>query len=254
MSRLSVITVVRNRAELLEATILNVSSQAATVALDLIVIDGGSTDGTLDVIKRFSNQLAFWNSEPDNGIYDAMNKGWAAASDESFILFLGAGDKILSLPDMSRYRNHDVVYGDVRMGADRIFKPRADYQLKLYNSLHHQALLVNKAVHPAPPFNNTYRLYADFDFNQRLKKQGVHFVFDPQLEGYACTGGVSDTADFGESLWVVQKNYGVFWSTLALIGFCAMRALPFLTRLRPIQTVKLIHPDDKYQPKTELMN
>lgn len=252
--KISVITVVKNGAAFFEETIISVITQKRHLDLDYLVVDGGSTDGTLEIINRYAEHITWWVSEPDNGIYDAMNKGWAAASDESFILFLGAGDKILSLPDMSRYRNHDVVYGDVRMGADRIFKPRADYQLKLYNSLHHQALLVNKAVHPAPPFNNTYRLYADFDFNQRLKKQGVHFVFDPQLEGSARTGGVSDTADFGESLRVVQKNYGVFWSTLALIGFCAMRALPFLTRLRPIQTVKLIHPDDKYQSKTELMN
>ena len=233
--KISVITVVKNSAALLEETIASVVTQKKHLDLDYLVVDGGSTDGALEVIHTYAEHITWWVSEPDNGIYDAMNKGWAAASDESFILFLGAGDKIISLPDMSRYRHHDVVYGTVRMGKNSIFKPRADYQLKLYNSLHHQALLVNKAIHPAPPFNGTYRLYADFDFNQRLKKQGVHFVFDPQLEGSARAGGVSDTADFGESLRVVQKNYGVFWSTLALISYHVMRSLPFLKRLRPIQ-------------------
>lgn len=236
--KISVITVVKNDAALLEETILSVIAQKNLVDLEYLIVDGGSSDGTLEVVTRYAEHLSWWVSEPDHGVYDAMNKGWEAAADDSFVLFLGAGDRILSLPDMRGYCNHDVVYGEVRMGENRIFKPRADYQLKLYNALHHQALLVNKAVHPEPPFNNTYQLYADFDFNQRLKKQGVHFVFDPQLVGYARTGGISDKADFGESLRVVQANYGIFWSTLALIAYWAMRSLPFLKRLRPLKRAK----------------
>lgn len=239
--KISVITVVKNDAALLEETILSVIAQKKLVDLEYLIVDGGSSDGTLEVITRYAEHLAWWVSEPDHGVYDAMNKGWEAATDDSFILFLGAGDRIVSLPDMRGYSNHDVVYGVVMMGENRIFKPRADYQLKLYNALHHQALLVNKAVHPEPPFNCIYRLYADFDFNQRLKKRGVHFIFDPHFEGYARTGGISDKADFGESLRVVQANYGYFWSALALISFITMRALPFLERLRPIQTSTLTH-------------
>ena len=135
------------------------------------MIDGGSTDGTLDIIRKYADRIAYWVSEPDAGIYHAMNKGWAAARADSFILFLGAGDRIVSLPgDMERFSADEVVYGTVLMGDDRVFRARADFHLKLYNSLHHQALLVHKTLHPDPPFDCSYRLYADFDFNQRLKK------------------------------------------------------------------------------------
>ena len=233
-ARISVITVVLNAASHLEETIQSVIEKKSSVALDYLIIDGGSTDGTIEIIRRYENQLHYWISERDSGIYDAMNKGWAAATNDSFILFLGAGDGIISLPDtMSCYRLHDVVYGFVRMGEKTVFKARADYHLKLYNSLHHQALLVNKALHLAPPFNCCYRLYADFDFNQRLKKSGANFVYSPNFIGYARPGGVSDRHCFAETLRIVLVNYGFFWAALALSGYYAMKILPFLKRLRP---------------------
>jgi len=234
--RISIVTVVKNGACHLEETILSVIEQKATTAIDYLVIDGGSTDGTTDIIRKYADQISYWVSEQDNGIYDAMNKGWAAATDNSFILFLGAGDRIISLPDsMSSYGKKDVIYGSVRMGKKILFKPRADFHLKLYNSLHHQALLVNKAFHPAAPFNCSYPLFADFDFNQRLMKNGAHFVYAPDFMAYARPGGVSDRHCFYESLGVISKNFGFLWSVLALSGYYAMRFFPFLKRLRPIQ-------------------
>lgn len=234
MARISVITVVLNAVSHLEETIQSVLEKNSTFCLDYLIIDGGSTDGTVDVIRKYSNQISYWASEPDNGIYDAMNKGWAAAADDSFILFLGAGDRLISLPDtMSCYRPHDVVYGSVRMGEKTVFTSRADFHLKLYNSLHHQALLVNKALHPAPPFNCCYRIYADFDFNQRLKKSGANFAYSPNFIGYARPGGLSDRHCFEETLHIISVNYGLFWAALALSGYYALKILPFLKRLRP---------------------
>jgi glycosyltransferase involved in cell wall biosynthesis len=232
-SRITVVTVVKNEASLLEETILSVIGIKADADIDYIVIDGGSTDGTVDVIRKYTDQIFYWISEQDNGIYDAMNKGWAAA-DNSFILFLGAGDRIISLPDsMGSYHQNDVVYGSVRMGENTVFEARADFHLKLYNSLHHQALLVNKALHPVPPFNCRYPIYADFDFNQRLKKSGAKFVYAPDFIGYAFPGGVSDRHCFAESLSIVYSNFGSFWSALAFTGYYAMKYFPFLKRLRP---------------------
>lgn len=233
--KISVVTVVKNGAACFEDTIQSVVKQKGSADIDYLIVDGGSTDGTLAIVEKYSDQISWWISEPDHGVYYAMNKGWAAASDTSFVMFLGAGDMIVSLPDMSRYHNDDVVYGTVRMGENTIFRPRSDYHLKIYNSLHHQALLVNKSMHLAPPFDLKYRVYADFDFNQRLKKIGVNFVFDPQFESYARTGGISDKADFEESLKIVHANFGLFWSVLAWSGYYAMRVFPFLKRLRPAQ-------------------
>lgn len=236
ISRISVVTVVKNDAAHLEETILSVIEHKATSLIDYIVIDGGSTDGTTDIVKKYAEYISYWVSEPDAGIYDAMNKGWSAADDDSFILFLGAGDMIISLPgSMSRYDRNDVVYGSVRMGETRVFTARTDFHLRLYNSLHHQALLVNKALHPAPPFNLGYRVYADFDFNQRLKIAGAHFVYSRDFSGYARLGGVSDRHCFAESLRIILNNFGILWAALAFLGYYAMKMFPVLKQLRPYQ-------------------
>jgi glycosyltransferase involved in cell wall biosynthesis len=237
-NKLTVVTVVKNGACLLEETILSVIEQKVATEIDYIIIDGGSTDGSTDIIRKYVNQISYWVSEQDNGIYDAMNKGWSAAADESFILFLGAGDRLISLPaTMSRYHQNDVVYGVVRMGDQTIFIPRADFHLKLYNALHHQAVMVNKSLHPDPPFNCSFRVYADFDFNQRLKKSGVQFVYSSEFIGYAHPGGVSDRNSLTESLRIVSKNYGYMWAALVFSAYCAMQLIPFLKRLRPIRTL-----------------
>lgn len=234
--RISVVTVVKNGASHLEETILSVIEKKATAEIDYLVIDGGSTDGTTDIIRKYADHISYWVSAPDNGIYDAMNKAWAVAGDNSFILFLGAGDRLISLPEtMSSFGQNDVVYGSVRMGEKTVFNARADFHLKLYNSLHHQALLVNKALHPGPPFNCRYRVYADFDFNQRLKKSGAYFVYSPNFIGYARPGGVSDRRCFSESLSIISKNFGFLWAALAISGYYAMKLFPFLKRLRPFQ-------------------
>ncbi len=233
--KISVITVVKNAESHIEETILSVIEKKVATEIDYIVIDGGSTDGTTEIIKKYSDQISYFASEQDSGIYDAMNRGWSAAVDNSFILFLGAGDRIISLPDtMSCYKKNDVVYGFVRMGEKSVFLSRADFHLKLYNSIHHQALLVNKALHPVPPFDCRYRIYADFDFNQRLKKSGANFVHSPDFIGYARPGGVSDLPCFAESLRIISANFGFIWATLAFTAYYSMKIFPFLKRLRPI--------------------
>jgi glycosyltransferase involved in cell wall biosynthesis len=236
--RISIITVVKNGVSHLEETILSVIEKKTDAEIDYLVIDGCSTDGTKEIIRKYADHVSYWISEPDKGIYDAMNKGWAAALDDSFILFLGAGDRIISLPDtMSCYNQNDVVYGVVRMGEKIVFKSRAGFHLKLYNSLHHQALLVNKALHPAPPFDQSYRVYADFDFNQQLMKSGANFIYSPQFSAYAHPGGLSDIRFFPETLRIIRKNYGYPWVLLALGGAAAMKAFPRLKRLRPFKEI-----------------
>ena len=213
---ITVVTVVRNGAAQLEETLRSVFAQGYS-NLAYIIIDGGSTDGTLEIIRRYADRLTFWVSEPDRGIYDAMNKGWAVARDEGYLLFLGAGDRLLSLPkDMERFGHNEVVYGVVELG-NRQFRPESGVGLRCNNTLHHKALLVTKSLHPEPPFDTRFRLYADLDFNQRLLKQGVHFVFSEELRGYALPGGASSSKAHRETLAIVAKNFGFCWS---LWAFC----------------------------------
>jgi len=215
----SVITVVFNGQEHLEQTIQSVLNQSYN-NVEYIVIDGGSIDGTLDIIRKYDHVLNYWVSEPDEGIYDAMNKGWSVANNSSFVLFLGAGDRILNLPlDIEKFGMCHVIFGRVHFGAGKFFNSKADIRLKLGNTLHHQALLINKSLSPEPPFNTKYKIYADFDFNQRLLKQGVKFIYSENFDSYAIPGGVSKKLCINESTSIVKENFGIFWAILAVVYY-----------------------------------
>jgi glycosyltransferase involved in cell wall biosynthesis len=215
----SVITVVLNGCKYLEDTIKSILDQTYD-NIEYIIIDGGSTDGTINIIKKYEHIIDYWISEPDKGIYDAMNKGWLLAGDLSFVLFLGAGDKILNLPpDIKKFDMSHVIFGKVDSGEGKFSNSKADIRLRLGNTLHHQALLINKSLSPEPPFNTKYKIYADFDFNQRLLKQGIKFILSANFVSYALPGGVSKKLCIKESVSIVKKNYGIFWAILAIVYY-----------------------------------
>lgn len=210
---ITIITVVYNAAVHLENTIINVSGLEYD-NLQYIVVDGGSADETLTVIKKYPAVVDKWVSEPDKGIYDAMNKGWEMANPDSYILFLGAGDLVYSLPATLSHDYSRIYYGNVFIGT-KIFKSTRNFKLRLGNTIHHQALLVPKKVHPAPPFDLKFKVYADFDFNQRLLKKKIPFEYSESFKSYALPDGLSAKKDDREMLSVVKKNFGFLTSLLA---------------------------------------
>jgi len=237
----TVITVVKDAANDLEQTILSVLALKTSYHIKIIVVDGGSKDNTLDIIRKYENNIFHWISENDAGIYDAMNKGWSAADSNSYILFLGAGDRLISLPtDLNLYKHNEIIYGDVYAGNNFKFKSRAGIVLKLYNSLHHQALMIPKMLHPTPPFNIQFKVFADFDLNQRLMKHGYCFVWSPLFYSYALPGGASDEDHFEESLRVIYKNFGWLWAMLALCCYVLIRYIPFLSALKPYKKIRSV--------------
>ena len=204
--RITVIIAVYNGEKYIEDSIKSVINQK--IKIDLIIIDGGSNDTTVEIINNYKNKLYEFVSEHDSGIYDAFNKGWNLAHPESFILYLGSGDKLMKLPSIESFNGADVVYGNVILDESRIFKSKSGFLLTLGNTLHHQALLVKKVLYPISPFDTQFSLYADFDFNQRLYKRKVSFVYDDIFLSYALPDGVSSNFDSEQSLKVVKKNFG----------------------------------------------
>lgn len=211
---ITIITVSYNSVEHLKETLENVISLDYD-NIEYIVIDGGSKDSTVDLLNEYSDNIAYWISESDKGIYDAMNKGWMAASNDSVIIYLGSGDKILALPVISDSLLDQITFGDVMIGNNSRFNSKCDFRLTLGNTLHHQALLIPKRIHINPPFSLAYPVYADFDFNQRLFKQEMTFVKDTQFLGYAMPGGISETLAINEMQNIVKKNYGFLHSCIS---------------------------------------
>lgn len=142
MPKLSIITVNLNNAEGLQKTIKSVVSQIFT-DYEYIIIDGGSTDGSVDVIKKYADKITYWVSEPDKGIYNAMNKGIRVAKGE-YCQFLNSGDYLVDENVLANVFslgfNEDIVYGDILVNGN-ILKSR--YILNLF-------FFINETIpHPA---------------------------------------------------------------------------------------------------------
>ncbi len=219
--KITVIIAVYNGEKHIEDTVKSVISQ--NMKIDLIIIDGDSDDKTVEIVNRYNNSLYKFVSEKDKGIYDAFNKGWNLAHPDSFILYLGAGDELMQLPSMDSLMKADVVYGKVVINEDRIFRSKTGFVLELGNTLHHQALLVKKGLYPVSPFDIQFSLYADFDFNQRLYRRKVRFLYDDDFLSYALPDGVSANFDSVQSLKIVEKNFGKPHFYLATIYYKLQR-------------------------------
>ena len=147
---LTVVTAVFNAVTTLEATIQSVLCQTYP-NIEYIIIDGGSTDGTLDVIRKYGDQIDYWLSAPDKGIYDAMNKGIRASSG-SWLNFLNANDMFCDRSTIeyvaTRYLHGDArfIYSDVLLknGTQTPQRYICDHRRLIVN---HQASIYQKSLH-----------------------------------------------------------------------------------------------------------
>ena len=178
----TIITVCRNHAKELERTIRSVESQTWQEK-EYLVIDGASTDDTLDVIKAHEASITRWVSEPDHGIYDAMNKGVRMAQGE-WVIFMNAGDTFagddtlqkvfsLSTSHSSLLQDADVIYGDVIKGklVKKAEAPRNAHRMFYC----HQSAFVRTSCLREFPFDIRHRMSADFKQVKQLFLSGKRF-------------------------------------------------------------------------------
>lgn len=217
MVKISVITVVYNRKEEIITTLNSVVEQDYS-NLEIVVVDGGSTDGTVEFIREMSIPNLVLHVEKDEGIYDAMNKGIKLSTGD-YIIFMNTGDRFISgdvLSTVSKYLTWDVdgLYG----GIISVFKHSnvtytADEIQTIWKGkpFSHQAVLVKSEWLRKKPFNLTYPICADYDHTYWMYSQGAKFLkvdtifaFVDRVEG--STGG-----DFRKVFWdnsIIMLKYG----------------------------------------------
>lgn len=208
---ISVITVAFNDAGNLDATIQSVVAQSYD-QMEYIIIDGGSSDETVEVIKRYGGAVDTWVSEPDQGIYDAMNKGVSLANGQ-WVHFLNAGDLFYAgdtLQKLSRFCDKgDLVYGrcNVRYadGCQRAGTVRPLSTLWRGMPFSHQGMLTRTALLRSHPFDLRRKLCADFDFVYRAYLRGDVFVDSDHVIAQVSAGGVSDC----RRVEVLKENYSI---------------------------------------------
>ncbi|WP_369410280.1 glycosyltransferase [Hufsiella ginkgonis] len=219
---LTVITVVYNDVRHIERTIRSVTGQTWK-NIEYLVIDGGSTDGTLEIIKRYAGRITGWVSEPDQGIYDAMNKGLRMATGD-YVLFMNSGDEFYSPATVrqvfSASPDADIYYGETEMlgpdlanlGRRRHASPEklAHGSFKYGMSVSHQAIYIRRAL--LQPFDAAYQLSADIDSILHAIKRAGKIVNTRRYVAKYLVGGMSKKKhrqSLKERFGIFSKHYGL---------------------------------------------
>ena len=211
----SIITVVYNAREHLSELLNNVLAKIPD-DFEFIVIDGNSTDGTLDLLQSCDDRIDYWLSEPDRGIYDAMNKAQGLARGY-FLYHLNAGDKLITIPreelEAAARDDIDVVSFRVRVDENREFRPSSGFMLRLKNTLHHQGTFYRRETFV--PYDLRFPVLADFDANQRLALGGAKIRTFDKIIAQHLSGGAADSINgYAEHSAIVRKNFG--WLCLGI--------------------------------------
>ncbi len=220
--RISIITVTYNCVSDIEATIKSIIFHPYRSLFQYIVIDGNSTDGTKDIIDKYGNEIDYWISEPDKGIYDAMNKGIQKSSCE-YIYHINSGDLLYNIDFSTIPSNFDLVLFNVKLSDGKIYYSKFNYKLKLRNSVHHQGVLYQRNLFLNDLYNSDdYRIFADFDFNQKLyiNNKKLKIFYANQVLCFHSLEGVShDKKKSKEIFQVTKNNIGIFWMGISYLYF-----------------------------------
>ena len=201
--KLSIITVNYNNKEGLQKTIESVLGQSVVDDFEYIIVDGASSDGGVDVLKQYEDRCTHVISEPDSGIYEAMNKGVRLSGGE-YLLFLNSGDTLYSAGTISEVlpelNGADIIVGRI-MKVPEMSLSKTGTQLSLFyfidNSLPHQGTFIRRTLLEQTPYDEKYKIVSDWKFFVQAIISGSHSYkyIDHIISNYDCNGLSSRNRD-----------------------------------------------------------
>lgn len=241
--KFSIITVTYNAEAVLDDTIQSVVAQTYK-EIEYIIVDGGSKDKTLEIAKRYTEKLSVIISEPDKGLYDAMNKGIRLATGD-YVCFLNAGDQLheddtLFQIVQSLYESElpDVIYGDTDIVDldghflhKRRLSPPENLTWKSFKQgmlVCHQAFFARTSLAKVTPYNLKYCYSSDFDWCIRIMKQAkvLHNTYLTIID-YLSEGMTTQNhqASLMERFWIMSRHYGFFTTVFQHLWFTIRLAI-----------------------------
>lgn len=197
--KVSIITITYNNLDGLKRTRESVISQTYE-DYEWIVIDGGSTDGTREFLQEHAEEMSYWCSEKDEGVYNAQNKGTSQASGD-YCIYMNAGDSFYDKDVLknvfSEVHEEDILYGDWAQvfpnGKKKYIEPgnSVDYAFFFVDNICHQAMFIKTSLLKESPYDETYRLYADWAKWTEFAYKGKTFKYIHQRICYFMMDGMS---------------------------------------------------------------
>ncbi|MDI4650325.1 glycosyltransferase family 2 protein [Cohnella hashimotonis] len=227
--KVSIVTIVYNNVTGLERTIQSVLQQKKRYSnIEFVIVDGGSTDGTVDLIEQYSSEVSSWISERDNGISDAFNKGILNATGE-VLFFLNSGDTFID--DIVLYnvaqewaRNPvDILFYKVHVEGQK-FIPANSYKdnendiWKMSDVPHQGAFVSNTVFNKIGLFNLNYGIRMDLEFFARCRKKNCSHRYIPEVIVSYETGGKS----------MLKSNRKQFWKEGMSVKY--LYSIPFTVK------------------------
>jgi len=238
----SIITVVFNGEKTLDATIKSIQNQNYE-NIEYIIVDGASKDATVEIIRSYKDVINKWISEPDKGIYDAMNKGIELASGD-YLWFMNSGDEIYAPDTLTKVFQandfSDIYYGETMMIDDngkeigeRRLKTPKELSWKSFKQgmlISHQSFIVKKNL--VPPYNLKYRFSADFEWCLLAIKNAktvtnTHLFLSKFLDGGITKQNI--ISGLKERFRIMCEQYGII-STLYHHIFISVKFFTYLIR------------------------
>ena len=215
--KISIITINLNNKDGLKKTIESVINQTVYDKVEYIIIDGGSTDGSKELIEQHKDKLYYWCSEPDRSIYNAMNKGITVSTGD-YLLFLNSGDYLAENNVLERvlpYLEYDFVYGNEWKVNERYKCPyEAKYPDKLdesffrRTSLPHQSTFIKSELLKEKPYSEDFKIISDWKFFIEEFRSGKTYKHMPFIVSvYDCSGFSYQHLD------LMQKEKNIFYKS-----------------------------------------